>query len=75
MLLCIATDPDTRPLWDHGAPEPTCVGGELTDVWQNADFERGKLGLGAQGFAGFDTMAEAVIGFDNLVIVSPGYEP
>lgn len=75
LLLCIATDPDSRPLWDHSAAEPTCVGGELTETWENADFPRGKLGLGAQGFAGVDTMAEATIGFDNLIITSEDYEP
>lgn len=70
MMLCIATDPDARPLWDHSTEEPTCVGGELTDVWQDVDFTRGKIGLGAQGFAGFDTIAEATIGFDNLMITA-----
>jgi hypothetical protein len=75
LVLCIATDPDSRPLWDHSAAEPTCVGGELTEVWEDADFPRGKIGLGAQGFAGVDTMAEATIGFDNLIITTPDYEP
>ena len=73
--LCVATDHASRPLWDHSAAEPTCVGGVVTEEWQDADFPRGKIGLGAQGFAGIDTIAEATIGFDNLVITAPDNEP
>jgi hypothetical protein len=74
--LCISYDPNVQPLWDPAAAEPTCLGGEVVDSWQNGDLLRGKIGLGAQGFIGFDgentTPAVAVIGFDNLIIYSPG---
>jgi len=74
--LCISTDPASQALWDPFASEPTCLGGNVVDAWPNADLPRGKLGLGAQGFSGFDGEAEtpavAMIGFDNLVITAPG---
>jgi hypothetical protein len=49
----------------------------VVESWQNADLPEGRIGLGAQAFTGFDvdtgmsTMAEATIGFDNLVIAAP----
>lgn len=69
LLLCVSDEAGVQPLW---GPEGECLGGEVVEVWRNGDLPRGKIGLGAQGFSGFDgevpTMAEAVIGFDNLTI-------
>jgi hypothetical protein len=74
LMLCTPTDTATKPLWDPNNPDQ-CLGGALVDVWQNADLTRGRIGLGAQGFVGFDgentTSAVATIGFDNLVIKMP----
>lgn len=71
LRLCVSDDPDSRPV-----PMPDeCLGGEYVDAWTNGDLARGKIGLGAQGFVGFDgeesTLAEATIGFDNVVIGEP----
>ncbi len=75
LLLCTSSDPGIQPIWDASAAEPTCLGGQVTDVWQDADLMQGKIGLGAQGFVGFDgqnsTPALATIGFDNLIIRAP----
>lgn len=77
LSLCVSSDPGVQPLWDVKAAEPTCLGGDVVDVWQNADLPEGRIGLGAQAFVGFDqetnssTMAESTIGFDNLVIAAP----
>lgn len=73
--LCVSYEPGVQPLWDPSAGEPACLGGDVVDSWQNGDLMRGKIGLGAQGFTGYDgenvTAAVAVIGFDDLVIWSP----
>jgi hypothetical protein len=74
--LCISNDPAVKPLWDPAATTPTCLGGSLADSWENADLPQGQIGLGAQGYVGFDgtnaTPALAVIGFDSLsVAVAP----
>ncbi len=75
LRLCVSNDPNVQPLWDLAATEPTCLGGTVVESWQNDDLLRGKIGLGAQGFSGFDgvqsTPALATIGFDNLTIWSP----
>ncbi len=77
LQLCVSPDSNVQPLWDVTAAEPTCLGGEVVDAWQNADLMEGRIGLGAQAFTGFDmdtgssTMAEATIAFDNLVIAAP----
>jgi hypothetical protein len=77
--LCVNPAPDVQPLWDLTTDPPSCLGGELTDTWVNGDLPQGKVGLGAQGFVGFDgessTSALATIGFDNLAIYPPGGEP
>jgi hypothetical protein len=68
LRLCVSEDEDTQPI----PMEDECLGGEYVMEWTNGDLTRGKIGLGAQGFTGFDgeqvTPAEATIGFDNLVI-------
>lgn len=73
LALCVSDDPAVQPLWDIAGG--TCLGGEVTEVWRNADLPRGRVGLGVQGFAGFDgenlTPAQATVGFDNLVIAKP----
>ena len=78
LLLCVNPDPEVRPLWDTTTDPPTCLGGEVTDTWQDGDLLRGRIGLGAQGYVGFDgenpTPAVATIGFDNVVIRSPDAE-
>ncbi len=70
--LCVSYEPGVQPLWGR---DGECLGGEIVEMWRNSDLQRGKIGLGAQGFVGFDgeqsTMAEATIGFDNLQITSP----
>ncbi len=70
--LCITTDPASQPIWDPTAAEPTCLGGQVVMQWQNADLPQGKIGLGAQGYTGYDgeqtTPAFTSIGFDNLLI-------
>lgn len=72
--LCVAYDPNVQPLWDPSAGEPACLGGQIVESWQDAELTQGKIGLGAQGFTGFDgenaTPAVATIGFDNLIIWS-----
>ncbi len=72
LRLCISEDEDTQPI----PMEDECLGGEYVMEWTNGDLMRGKIGLGAQGFTGFDgeqaTPAEATIGFDNLVITDAG---
>jgi hypothetical protein len=77
--LCVNPAPDVQPLWDASTDPPTCLGGEVTDTWVNGDLPQGKVGLGAQGFVGFDgentTSALATIGFDNLTIYPLGGEP
>ncbi len=74
--LCINPDPTVFPLWENALdPDSPCLGGEITQTWVNNDFSSGRIGLGAQGFAGFDgeqeTPALATIGFDNLIISEP----
>ncbi len=75
MPLCISDDPAVGALWDPTADEPTCLGGEVLDRWVNGDLASGRVGLGAQGFTGFDgetsTAAYAVIAFDEVVITTP----
>jgi hypothetical protein len=77
--LCVNPAPDVQPLWDASTDPPTCLGGEVTETWVNGDLIQGKIGLGAQGFVGYDgessTSALATIGFDNLTIYPPGGEP
>ena len=72
--LCISYDPDVQPLWEPTSEEPTCLGGDVIMTWEDNALPAGKIGLGAQGFIGFDgennTPAFAVIGFDNLIIWS-----
>lgn len=76
LLLCVSYAPDSQPIWDPAAGEPTCLGGEVLDSWRNGDLLEGRIGLGAQGFSGFDgeksTPARAMIGFDNLLVQVPG---
>lgn len=73
--LCVAPNADSQALWDPFAAEAACIGGEITDVWQNADLPQGKIGLGAQGYTGFDgentTMAYTVIAFESVTITRP----
>ncbi len=73
LALCVSADPAVQPLWDIASG--ACLGGEVTDVWRNADLPRGRVGLGVQGFAVFDgenlTPAQATVGFDNVVITRP----
>lgn len=76
LTLCVSDGSSAHPipmLDEAGAL--TCMGGQLTDSWQNGDLMEGKIGLGAQGFVGFDgensRPALATIGFDNLVITAP----
>lgn len=73
LRLCVSEDAAVQPLWDPSTGE--CLGGEIVDEWRNGDLPRGRIGLGAQGFTGFDgemdTPALATIGFDNLVISMP----
>src|SRR5574341_87623 len=76
LRFCLNPDPTVHPVWENDLdPESGCLGGEVTEVWQDADLPRGKIGLGAQAFSGYDgqnpTPAIAVIAFDNLVIWSP----
>ncbi len=72
--LCVSYEAGVRPLWQGDE----CLGGEVTETWQNADLPAGKIGLGAQGLTAFDgeqsTMAETLIAFDNLTITAPGAE-
>jgi hypothetical protein len=72
LRLCVSEDENTQPI----PMEDECLGGEYVMEWTNGDLIRGKIGLGAQGFTGFDgeqaTPAEAIIGFDNLVITDVG---
>ncbi len=74
LKLCVSYEEGVQPLWNPATGE--CLGGNITDVWRNTDLPRGRVGLGAQGFTGFDgentTPAQATIGFDNLVITRPG---
>ncbi len=77
LRFCVNPDPAVFPVWaDPANPESECLGGEIVETWSDPDLPRGKIGLGAQGFTGFDgentTPALAVIGFDNLVITAPG---
>lgn len=79
MNLCISDDPNTQPIWDTSATPPICLGGTVVETWHDLDLVRGKIGLGAQGFVGFDgentTPALATIAFDNLLIVPPDSQP
>ncbi len=71
LMLCWSTDPNIQPLWDPNNPGK-CLGGTLTDTWQNGDIPKGKIGLGAQGIPGPNgEPAATTIAFDNLVIKSP----
>ncbi|MBN1120435.1 MAG: hypothetical protein JXJ17_05115 [Anaerolineae bacterium] len=71
--LCVAVDEETRPLWD--IQTGLCLGGEITETWENGDLPRGKIGLGVHAYVGFDgessTAAAAAAAFDNLVIQEP----
>jgi hypothetical protein len=71
--LCVANATAAIGTWDSAAPNG-CQG-DLIDTWRDPDLMRGKIGLGAQGYVGFDgessTPAVATIGFDNLVIRTP----
>ncbi len=71
--LCVAVDEETRPLWD--IQTGLCLGGEITETWENGDLPRGKIGLGVHAYVGFDgessTAAAATAAFDNLVIQEP----
>ena len=71
--LCVAVDEETRPLWD--ITTGVCLGGAITDTWENSDLPRGKIGLGAHAYVGFDgessTPAAVTVAFDNLVIQEP----
>lgn len=73
LALCVNDDPAVQPLWDPATGE--CLGGEIVEEWRNGDLPRGRIGLGAQGFTGFDgemdTPALATIGFDNVIISAP----
>ncbi len=75
LLLCTSDDPHVQPIWDVSAEQPSCLGGQIVEQWTDDSLSRGKIGLGAQGFVGFDgqntTPALATIGFDNLVIRVP----
>lgn len=68
LRLCVSEDENTQPI----PMEDECLGGEYVMQWTNGDLMQGKIGLGAQGFTGFDgeqiTPAQATIGFDSLVI-------
>jgi len=69
--LCWSADPAIQPLWDPANPNQ-CLGGTLSDSWQNADLPQGKIGLGAQGIPGLNgEPATATIAFDNVVIKAP----
>jgi hypothetical protein len=74
LKLCVSADADVQPLWDPNTPDQ-CLGGVLVDTWQDSDLPSGRIGLGAQGFVGFDgettTSAVATIGFDNLIVKAP----
>ncbi|MBN1310164.1 MAG: hypothetical protein JXB30_02015 [Anaerolineae bacterium] len=74
LMLCVSVGDDVQPLWDPNNPDQ-CLGGGLVDTWQDSDLPSGRIGLGAQGYVGFDgestTMATATIGFDNLVVKEP----
>jgi hypothetical protein len=74
LKLCLSADPNTQPLWDPASPD-TCLGGQVTDTWANSDIPKGKIGLGAQAYVGFDgtnsTPAIASISFDNIVVKRP----
>lgn len=74
--LCVNPDPTVFPLWENALdPASACLGGDIVTTWVNEDFANGRIGLGAQGFAGFDgeqeTAALATIAFDNLIISEP----
>lgn len=73
--LCLSSDPAVGALWDPFAEAPTCLGGVVQEHWLNADLPAGRIGLGAQGFVGFDgentTPAFTVIAFDELLITAP----
>ncbi len=71
MLLCTSSEAGVQPLWDPTNPEQ-CLGGLVSDTWQDADLPQGRIGLGAQGYVGVDDQgAMATIGFDNLVVRVP----
>jgi len=71
LLLCWSADVSVQPLWDPANPNQ-CLGGTLTDTWQNSDLPKGKIGLGAQGIPGLNgEPAAATIAFDNVTIKSP----
>jgi hypothetical protein len=73
---CISSNPALQPLWETPLdPTSACLGGEIGDRWTRTDILAGKIGLGAQGFTGFDgendTPAQAIIGFDNVRVLTP----
>jgi len=72
LTLCVSYEEGVQPI-------PTteeCVGGEMVEEWVNDDLPRGKVGLGVQGYTGFDgqqtTPAQATVAFDNVEITAPG---
>jgi len=69
--LCISYEEGVRPIPMDGE----CNGGEMADEWVDASQPQGKIGLGVQGYTGFDgeqtTPAEAAAAFDDLVIAAP----
>lgn len=70
--LCVSYEEGVQPIPSDGE----CVGGEMAGEWVNDDIASGKIGLGVQGFAGFDgqqtTPAQATVAFDNVEITAPG---
>lgn len=72
--LCIATDAGAQALWDPANPSG-CIGGSVVNAWQTSDLPEGRIGLGTQGYTGFDgentTLASASYAFESLLITLP----
>lgn len=71
LLLCISYEPGVQPIPMDGE----CNGGEMDEEWVDANLPQGKIGLGVQGYTGFDgeqtTPAQATAAFDDVVIAAP----
>jgi hypothetical protein len=69
MPLCLKGD-NAFSMWN--VPTGECVTDDLTYIYQDSDFEQGRIALEAGSSS--DTTSEVIVAFDNLVIIGPDSE-
>ncbi|XWX04352.1 hypothetical protein VZO05_02120 [Aggregatilineales bacterium SYSU G02658] len=67
--LCLPDGPNAQSTYSAGQ----CIGGQMTDVWVNADYAVGQIGLVAQST--LSGGSGVVVEFDKLRIFSPAPSP